>query len=493
MQPSSASRTPSNRRQRIRRPFTHICDSCSCVTAAAAAAASAAHDACFLSPPLLLHLIQSTMTLVALLRHAFELVLVTSVLILILANLPQALFPQFPLSPQSYDVPDLTTYLTGWSTLLDSKSEKLLLNQIIGPESIAQQGDYLYVGTADGRLLEIRDLDTDSPKLRFVTRFAMTGADDCYDNEYHKLDRCGRPLGLRFDNRGYLTVSDGIFGLFRVNVTDGRKKPLAKYPPEVEGIYNDFVYDPADENVIYQTISSTKWGLGQVPWSMVEHENSGLVIAIDIKTGAITRLLDGIYFANGIELSSDKQYLLVTECTNYGILKISLDQVRRVVSGKEKAGSLKREMFAHSLPGEPDNIRLFNGNIYVGFAITRAKGRTLSDLTSRLPIVRKVFGRICFLMSAMLDFAQQCVGPNPVLQEMSFLFSSGHIAYNSVPQTAAIAVLDGRTGAFKGIMGSEKFAFISEAVIDERNGDIYFGSFRNRFLGRIRAKHVVFS
>ena len=431
--------------------------------------------------------------LITLIRHTFELVLATTVLILILAFLPRNLFPGFPLEPQSYQVPDLTTYLSGWNNVLGQKSERILNNFIIGPESIAQRNDKLYVGTADGRLLEIGDLETDAPSLRFVTRFAESGVDDCYDNEYHKLNRCGRPLGLRFDSRGYLVVADGIFGLFRVNVTNGGKKPLAAFPNDLKGIYNDFVFDPANENILYVTISSTKWGLGQVPWSLVEHENSGLVVAVDIKSGTITRLMDGIFFANGIELSSDSRYLLVSECSNYDILKISLEQVRRVVSGAEPASSLKREVFAQNLPGEPDNIRLFNGNIYVAFAIARAKGRTLSDLMSRLPVVRKAFGRLCFLISKVLDFAHRMISHNPALEEMSFLFSSGHIMYNSVPPSAAIAVLDGRTGAFKGILGSEAFAFISEAIIDERNGDIYFGSFRNRFLGRIRAKDVIFA
>jgi sugar lactone lactonase YvrE len=433
--------------------------------------------------------------LISLVRHTFELVLVTTVLILIVALLPQSLFPGFPLQPVSYEVPDLTRHLIGWNNVLGEKSERLLNNLVVGPESIAQWDDKLYVGTADGRLLEVRDVDTETPSLRFVTRFAETGADDCYDNEYHKLDRCGRPLGLRFDSRGNLIVADGIFGLFRVNVTTGDKSLILgsdSLAADMRGIYNDIVFDPANENIVYLTISSTKWGLGQVPWSLAEHENSGQVVAIDVNSKSVTRLLDGIFFANGIELSADNQFLLVSECTKYDILKISLDQIRKVISGAESASSLKKEVFARNLPGEPDNIRLFNGNIYVAFAITRAKGRTVSDMVSRLPILRKAFGRLCFIISRIVNFVDNVFGHNPALEEVSFLFSSGHVVYDSIPPASAIAVLDGRTGAFKGILGSEKFAFISEAHVDQRTGDIYFGSFRNRFLGRIRAKDVLF-
>lgn len=64
--------------------------------------------------------------------------------------------------------------------------------------------------------------------------------------------------------------------------------------------------------------------------------------------------------------------------------------------------------------------------------------------------------------------------------------------YEATPKAAAIVVLDGKTGAYKGIIGSEAFAFISEAIIDDSTGDIFFGSFRNRFLGRIKSKDVQF-
>ena len=38
--------------------------------------------------------------------------------------------------------------------------------------------------------------------------------------------RCGRPLGLRFDQRGRLLVADAYLGIHRVNVTSGNTEPV---------------------------------------------------------------------------------------------------------------------------------------------------------------------------------------------------------------------------------------------------------------------------
>ena len=36
------------------------------------------------------------------------------------------------------------------------------------------------------------------------------------------MPRCGRPLGIRFDQRGRLLVADAYLGIHRVNVSSGK-------------------------------------------------------------------------------------------------------------------------------------------------------------------------------------------------------------------------------------------------------------------------------
>lgn len=263
------------------------------------------------------------------------------------------------------------------------------------------------------------------------------------DNIYFRLVKCGRPLGLRFDSSGHLLAVDSFTGLWKVNVTTGVKTILgpnhASNSPDLK-LFNDVIPDPADPNLMYVSVSSGKWGLEQVPWAIVEHENSGSLIAIDTKTKKVVKLLDGLFFANGIEISADGQNLLVSECTDWKISKVSLASLRKLVSTAKSGGNyvdgtklpnyekiISKETFASNLPGEPDNIRLHNGNIYVGIAITRAKGSTALDYMSRLPVVRSALARFCYFAYLGVDYVRHNWWMHPGLEEVAFNLFSGEL------------------------------------------------------------------
>ena len=56
--------------------------------------------------------------------------------------------------------------------------------------------------------------------------------------------------------------------------------------------------------------------------------------------------------------------------------------------------------------------------------------------------------------------------------------------YKFMPTNGAVVKLDANTGNIKQILGSTQFNGVSEAFIDSE-GDLYYGSFRNQFIGRI--------
>ena len=313
------------------------------------------------------------------------------------------------------------------------------------------------------------------------------------DDVYYRLERCGRPLGLRFDNRGYLNVIDPYYGIFRVNATTGHKKSLGLAPNDKNlpaawrGLYNDFVFDPTNQNIMYVTVSSTKWGLHEVPWSLNEHENSGLLLAVELRSGKVIKLADGLYFTNGVEVSADNKYLLYSQCTNYTISKIDLEAARKALSTND-VSKIIPEIFTENLPGEPDNIRLHDGNILVGIAIGRSKGTVyVKDYVTAFPVVRKAVGRLVYLTSVVLDFVRTTMWSHPAMEEVVFKLKSGHLFYSGLPTSSAVVVIDGTSGNLKTILGSSKFNAISEAIIDESTGDLYFGSFKNRFIGKLSA------
>ena len=417
-------------------------------------------------------------------------ILVPFILIISINLLPQGAFPGFPLDPVSFDAPDYEAAFESsikWNDILSNKSEQLLLNQINGPESMAQRDNLLYTGLADGRLIEI---NLDNLKIKDITRFTArdkkTGKlpDQSKCVPGYLLDPliCGRPLGMRFRSDGQLIVIDGRYGLFRVNVWSGAFSSVTEYLPE--GFYNDVVLDPRDDSVAYVTISTTKWLLDRSLWSTLEHENSGMVVRVNLDDGKVTTVISGLFFPNGIEISPDKRHLLVSEFAESKVWMVDLNDIR---SGGDPVLT-KKQLFAINFPGEPDNIRVFNGAVYIAFPLVRYQGKkTPLDSMSRLPLIRRTVGRLCYVFYKIMDL-MYVLTPWEAIRDFGWKFYSGHIFLGSIQPYSAVGVFDGQTGSLKKIFGSESFATISEAMIDQRNGDMYFGSFANKFLGKIKAE-----
>jgi len=414
-------------------------------------------------------------------KAVFDIILYTLIVRLVLALLPNHLFTNFPIEPIGYDSDRIPESLSDWNNLLAQRSDLLLNGLIVGPESMAEKNEFIYTGLADGRLVEI---DKNSLKIRDITRFGTKN--DCIPNVFWKLTECGRPLGLRFHKDQYLYVLDAFKGLFKVNSTTGQKE-LIEFDIEdkLKGIYNDFVFDPI-LNVVYITVSSTKWHLDRVPYSILDYEDSGHVFALDLNTRKTVQLRAGFRFTNGIEITKDNKYLLISETVMFKIHKISLQNVHKAIKANKQIADNEMEVFAKDLPGEPDNIRLDpNGDVWVGIFLVRNEGKTLREYLSNWPFVRKAISRSLYILSLIPDYLNTNICNNHALEMMAFDLYSGHLMYKFMPKNGAVLKLDAKTGQIKQLLGSNQFNGVSEAFVDSE-GDLYFGSFRNQFLGRIK-------
>lgn len=123
--------------------------------------------------------------------------------------------------------------------------------------------------------------------------------------------KCGRVLGLRHHTDGFLYLVESGSGVYRVNLTTKSKEHL-KWKGQTEGsaIYNDLVFDPTDDSLLYVSVSTAKWNLDQIAWSIVEHDTTGYVLAVDLKAGKASKVTDGQALLNGLEISADKKHLL---------------------------------------------------------------------------------------------------------------------------------------------------------------------------------------
>jgi len=229
-----------------------------------------------------------------------------------------------PIDPAAY-TPSESIELAGVlapNNLLQ-KAELLALGKINGPEEVAvdSQGR-VYGGTQDGKimcLLPDGKLDT----------FAETK---------------GRPLGIQFDKNKNLIVCDSYKGLLSIN-PQGKIKVLATSADGVPFKFTDAL-DISSDGTIYFTDASSRYGQNEYLYDLLESKPHGRFLSYDPATGQIKVLLTNLYFANGVALSQQEDFVLINETYRYRI-------VRYWLKGP-KAGT--HDIFIDNLPGFPDNI-----------------------------------------------------------------------------------------------------------------------------------------
>lgn len=318
------------------------------------------------------------------------------------------------------------------------------------------------------------------------------------DGKIHNTGECGRPLGLEVHS-GKLWVIDAVEGLYSVDLATRKfvHIPVQAYLADKLDesaignlLYNDLRFDPVKPNLVYISVSTTKYKMAQLPFSLLEHENSGLLLAVDLEKKSGVVIAKDLHFTNGIEISSNKQWLYVSETTTYSITKLDLKQLRDSLnSGKDLP---KLASFITELLGEPDNLHSKDGKLYIGFAMIRLNGATISDHLAKLPIIRNLVSKGLYILSKVLHFVRQTVLENKFnyrsefLKELELKFYSGHIVYSAVKARGGIAVYDETSAALVEVIGSNEFGFISHVFVHPKTGELLFGSFRNDFVGVIK-------
>ena len=203
------------------------------------------------------------------------------------------------------------------------EAELLALGKIDGPEETAvdSQGR-VYGGTQDGKIMRL------FPDGRLET-FAETG---------------GRPLGMKFDRDGNLIVCDAYKGLLAID-RKGATKVLSQSAQGVPFKFTDAL-DIARDGTIYFTDASSKYQQNEYTYDLLEAKPYGRFLSWSPVDGQTRVLLKDLYFANGVALSENEDFVLINETWRYRILRYWLKGPR--------AG--QHEIFIDQLPGFPDNI-----------------------------------------------------------------------------------------------------------------------------------------
>ncbi|MFZ5446684.1 MAG: SMP-30/gluconolactonase/LRE family protein [Myxococcota bacterium] len=233
--------------------------------------------------------------------------------------------------------------------------------QLVGPEAITLNTDgTLLAGLKDGRVVKLK-LGVDEPEVLFDTK--------------------GRPLAMAWHPDGRLIVCDAHAGLLAYS-RDGKVEVLAT---TFGGVPFRFVDDLAitKDGVIYFSDASARFSIEGFTEDLIEHQFTGRVLRYVPATKELALVADGFAFANGVALSGDESYLVVSETGSYRLWRLRLTG--------ERAG--KKELFTDSLPGFPDNVRWSPSRQGFWVAIGSPR-KAIMDGLAHWPRVRRLVGAL---------------------------------------------------------------------------------------------------
>lgn len=194
-----------------------------------------------------------------------------------------------------------------------------------GPEDVCvDRNGVLYTATRDGWIKRLRKNGT-------WENWKLIGGDTL--------------LGITTTQENEIIVCDADKGLLKV--TEEGVTVLASH---VNGSRINFADDliAATDGSIYFSVASTKFGLHDWGLDLLEAKPHGKLLKYDPSLNETSILLDSLFFANGVALSKDEDYLVVCETFKFRCLKYWL-------KGESKE---QTEIFVENLPGGPDNIKL---------------------------------------------------------------------------------------------------------------------------------------
>ncbi|KAL9240007.1 hypothetical protein vseg_014272 [Gypsophila vaccaria] len=318
-----------------------------------------------------------------------------------------------------------------------------------GPESLTfdPNGDGPYAGVSDGRIIKW------VPHQRRWIDFAFTSSnrEACEKQKNHEEieHKCGRPLGLRFNEKtGELYIADAYMGLMVVGQDGGLAH---KVVTEVDGIPLGFTNGldiDQTSGLVYFTSSSTRYPRRNYMSVILSKDKTGRLLQYNPQTNHTTTLLNNLSFPNGVSLNKNKDFLLIVETTTCSILRYCLQNPSSTPEPTTTT-TTTYDVFTQ-LNGFPDNIRMNSrGEFWVG--IYSRRDAFLKWILS-FSWVGKMVVNVPFDYGVKLSkfFARvKAVGMAVKLDE------EGKI----------VKVLEDKSGKLK---------FVSEVV--EINGDLWFGS-----------------
>lgn len=231
------------------------------------------------------------------------------------------------------------------------KTAEWLHRELPGPEAIAFDAEGgLITGLHDGRVVKVT-----GEKVETL------------------LDNGGRKLGLKYGPDGRLYLCDAYQGLMVLNA-NGKAELLSGGMKFADDL------DFAADGTVYFSDASRNHGVERAIPDLLEHQLTGRLLKYEPQTRKTTVVAEGFQFANGVAFGPDPAWVVVAETGSYRLTKVYVADGRK-------------ETFADSLPGFPDNVTWSKGRqvFWVAFGSPR---NALADALAPYPFLRKAVLRL---------------------------------------------------------------------------------------------------
>ncbi|CAK9822315.1 Adipocyte plasma membrane-associated protein Hemomucin [Anthophora retusa] len=351
-------------------------------------------------------------------------------------------------------------------------AEELFSGEVKGPECFASYNGEIYTGIRGGYVVKIEE-----NRIKPIVKFGQK-CDGLWQEE-----KCGRPLGLKFNDKGELFVADAYYGIFKVNVNTRHYVNIVNSSEPIDGKIPKVVnsLDIAKNGDIYWTDSSTDFRLHDGAYTFLANP-TGRLFRYNAATRQNEVLMQNLAFANGVLLSDDESFVIVAESLTSRVIKYNLKG--------PKAG--QHEVFADALPGLPDNVHSDGqGGFLVSLIIyIDSQHPFLPQSLMPHPYLRKMLSRLSYLIEAPFKLLQD-VYPNYYAERVLYSVGSFDISrLLDTKHTSVILRID-KTGKVLDAVYSEdkKVNDISSAYL--HNGYLWLGSPWKESIMRVPLKQAL--
>ncbi len=193
--------------------------------------------------------------------------------------------------------------------------------------------------------------------------------------------------GLLFDKHSHLIAL--IHGQGLVRITPQKQvEVLVSHDTQGRPLLMGSGLAQAEDGTLYfANLSTTQTASSQyINQLLLEQKATGGIYQYHPPSGRLTELSDGNYFGNGVALSADESFLLVSETAKYRILSYHLTGPKTGTWG----------IFMDNLPGFPNNLSLrSNGNFCVG--LSKKSNDALDKIHPKPDMKKLIYGLPAFL------------------------------------------------------------------------------------------------